>query len=549
MCVAEGVPTPDVYWTHNFVDRLESSQLEVTSTNLTNATNVFYCIAESSVGRSVISVTIHVRIHPVITSPVESYNITLTSLENVSIPIVCLAEGVPSPNVYWTHNFVDRLESSLLEVTSTNLTNATNVFYCVAESSVGRSVISVTIHVRIHPVITSPVESYNITLTSLENVSIPIVCLAEGVPSPNVYWTHNFVDRLESSLLEVTSTNLTNATNVFYCVAESSVGRSVLSVTIHVRIHPVITSPVESYNITLTSLENVSIPIVCLAEGVPSPNVYWTHNFVDRLESSLLEVTSTNLTNATNVFYCVAESSVGRSVISVTIHVRIHPVITSPSHSYTTTLTSIDSVYIPIECLATGIPTPNVYWTYNNAAIQISSTLRVTGALLTDETNTFRCVAENAEGVDIVTVTYVIKISAEELADSLGLLMENLTNVETISDEDAGQTAAFVDNSVSLAISNSSNTAENNNAILEAAANTVELIVNKTNGTFSNETTNIVTDVLGTIVSGGLNQTNRTEPETVSSYYCCLVNINGVLCLCAFYIFNSQNMLSEASHI
>ena len=288
---------------------------------------------------------------------------------------------------------------------------------------------------------------------------------------------------------------------------------------------------------------------MCAAEGVPTPDVYWTINFIDRIANSQLEVTSTNLTNATNVFYCVAESSVGRSVLSVTIHVRIHPVITSPSHSYTTTLTSLDNVNIPIECLATGVPTPNVYWTHNNATIQMSSTLMVTGALLTGETNTFRCVADNEFGRDTVTVTYVIELSTEELAQSLGLLMENLTNVETISDEDAGQIAAFIDNSVSLAISNSNNSLENNNAILEAAANTVELIVNKTNGTFSNETTNIVTNVLGTIVSGGLKQTNQTEPETVSSYYCCLVNINGVLCLCKYNKFNSNNMLSQTSNI
>ena len=321
---------------------------------------------------------------------------------------------------------------------------------------------------------------------------------------------------MENSLLEITSDDLPNSTNVFYCVAENSVGRDVLSVTYYVQIPPVITSPSTSYNNTLSTIIGVHILIVCKAEGIPTPNVYWTQNFIDRMENPLLEITSDDLPNSTNVFYCVAESSAGRDVLSVTYYVQIPPVITSPSTSYNNTLSTIIGVHILIVCKAEGIPTPNVYWTRDNITIESSSTLVVTGSILPHNNNTFQCVAANVYGTAVVSVTYLIETTTDEVVESLGEITQDLNNVDVISDENAGQTAAIVDNSVNLGISNPNNTVEQNDAILQSAATSVELIVNKTNGTFSNETTNSVTDLLSTVVGGSLNQTNETDPQTVS---------------------------------
>ena len=163
-----------------------------------------------------------------------------------------------------------------------------------------------------------------------------------------------------------------------------------------------------------------------------------------------------------------------------------------------------------MTCAAEGVPEPTVYWTTDITEIGTSANIVITGAELPEISNTFYCVADNIYGRDVVAVTYVLDITTADVTDSLGALSDEVTNAETISDESAGQIAAVLGNTVNLGISNPDSTTEQNNEILEMAATTTEALVNKTNGTFSNETANTITNVLGTVVNGSLSQTDDT---------------------------------------
>ena len=275
-----------------------------------------------------------------------------------------------------------------------------------------------------------------------------------------------------------------------------------------------VTSPSDDEIINLTTFDGFTErSIDCSAEGIPTPDVYWTQNSVDRLGNPLV-ITEDILSDIENVFYCVAENAAGMDQHSVTYNVEIPAVITSPME-HTVTLTSLN-VSDTIECQADGIPTPNVYWMVGEEVFVSTSTLMVTGGILVNSSNTFTCVAVNEFGTNMVSVTYVIDISPADVTDTLINIIDEIDNMDTINDETAGQIAAVVGNSVDLVLSNENSTAEENNEVLETAANTLETLVNKTNGTLSNETTSIVTNTLNTIITSTLDQTNETEPETVS---------------------------------
>ncbi|KAI6650378.1 hypothetical protein LOD99_5815 [Oopsacas minuta] len=271
-----------------------------------------------------------IDIIPVITSPNQSIEQTLPSLYNFSQIIECIADGIPTPVVYWstTTSIEDQVGyNSTLEISSSILTEPTNVFYCVAVNSAGMDVVSVTYNILTSPpTISSPSE--NITVTTMSNTSDTYECIADGIPKPVVYWstTTGIEDQVGyNSTLEISSSILTGPTNVFYCVAVNSAGMDVVSVTYNILTSPpTISSPSE--NITATTIPNTSDSYECIADGIPTPVVYWstTTNIEDRIgDNSTLGVTSLQLSEQINVFYCVAVSSSGIAVTTVTYNISI----------------------------------------------------------------------------------------------------------------------------------------------------------------------------------------------------------------------------------
>ena len=183
------------------------------------------------------------------------------------------------------------------------------------------------------------------------------------------------------------------------------------------------------------------------------------------------------------------------------------PVITYPAEDIEITVENFDNFPLIYECTATGVPTPNVYWvdpiTFD---ISISPTLTVTSPLAPDTTYVRICKATNDVGEDNVSITIHVEVPTDVV---INVLIDGLDNEVTITPEHADEVVNAVEGTVNAVIA-SNNT---NNEVLTDLATVVESVLDKTNGTLSNETGVAITNTLSTII----NSAGELEtPETVS---------------------------------
>ena len=179
------------------------------------------------------------------------------------------------------------------------------------------------------------------------------------------------------------------------------------------------------------------------------------------------------------------------------------PVITSPEEEVIT-LTNLDGLPLTYECTATGLPTPEVYW--NSSTDTASPTLVITSILLPDKTNVFECTAINDAGEDTVTITIHVDVPA---VDVIGGITDDLDNEVTISPEVAEMYVGAINNALDVAI----DTNGVNDEILMTVTTAIESVLNKTNGTISNETAVAITNTLNSVIDS---TADMEPPVTVS---------------------------------
>ena len=128
--------------------------------------------------------------------------------------------------------------------------------------------------------------------------------------------------------------------------------------------------------------------------------------------------------------------------------------------------------------------------------------LEITSVLLTESTNVFYCVAVNSVGMDVVTVTYDVEATLEDI-------QESLDNSINISPETAMEFVESIQQSLQKSLDNDSL----ENDVLTASVELIEQVVDKINGTIDNETTRIIAATLSTVI----NSTDSSQQsETVS---------------------------------
>ena len=168
----------------------------------------------------------------------------------------------------------------------------------------------------------------------------------------------------------------------------------------------------------------------------------------------------------------------------------------------TKTLNRIDTDIPSIECTATGDPTPDIYWSRDLTTKFIDSTMLQINITDLSTNRVFYCVAENSAGRDVVSVTFKIELTKEQITSALDGIMDELDEVEFISDDKSGKTADLIKVVIDASNDNAEIDDKEKNKIFKNAATIAQTIVEKTNGTFSNETTEKITDLLSSIVSG-----------------------------------------------
>lgn len=177
------------------------------------------------------------------------------------------------------------------------------------------------------------------TSTLVQTLSIGsiahFVCLVNGYPQPSIMWTHNNVT-LNSVNEILTVTNITSAdAGVYQCIASNNVGQATVDFLLNV---PAITrSP--SFIIPDNRIdieERQLLNIQCVADGIPSPVIYWLYNGANVTNTA--NITTTQLSNGISVliiietsiadsgnYTCVAVNNVGTA--SYTHLVTVTPIL------------------------------------------------------------------------------------------------------------------------------------------------------------------------------------------------------------------------------
>ena len=189
---------------------------------------------------------------------------------------------------------------------------------------------------------------------------------------------------------------------------------------------------------------------------------------------------------------------------TATISTITAPQITSPNMNITRILNLTKVAIESIECVATGVPLPDIYWTRDFTSKFIDSpTLLVNITdLANDGEKIFYCVAENVAGKDVASVTYELELTIEIIQETLEEISDELNGVGSISDERSGQTADLTKVVIDATNNDVEIESENRSMILVDAARVAELIIDRMNGIFSSETAEKITRLLSSIVNG-----------------------------------------------
>ncbi|KAI6661354.1 hypothetical protein LOD99_10021 [Oopsacas minuta] len=349
-----------------------------------------------------------------------------------------------------------------------------------------------------------------------------LYCVTENMNTPEVMWSYVDLAVIRTDLASTTDAStgvstiqvVTTQPGSYSCEVTENGGLSKMYTAImETEIMPVITSPIQDIGETLNSLDDYSETLECIGEGNPVPEVYWstTTNIEDQIGSdSFLMLDSTLLTEPVNVFYCVAVSVVGMDYVTLTYNVMTMPYIMSPTEEITVTMVPIESD--TYECTAEGIPKPEVYWSITTDIedrIGSTSTLTITAEDLIGIVTVFSCVAMNSVGIAITTVTY--DVPDIEIEDVFAGIMNELNNSEAITEESANILISNLQETVEISLDDGMVDED----ALETTSMILEQIIDKTEGTLSEETTMAITNTLGTVITTA-NELEQPDTEAGS---------------------------------
>ena len=233
---------------------------------------------------------------------------------------------------------------------------------------------------------------------------------------------------------------------------------------------------------------------------LPSTGDHNDHLFEQpRPTVKILEISIINGVSIPSVNECII--SINSTLQISVIFSLVSPEITHPTHNITENPIILEDFHETIECVATGLPVPEVYWIKStNISERIgTSSIEITSVLLTEPTNVFYCIAVNSLGMGVVSLTYQITVET-----ALDNVQEKLDNSTSITSEEAATIAESILSSVQTS---------SEMEVLTKSVGLIEQVVDQVNGTFSNETTQIITEILDIVITSS----DRLEyPKTVS---------------------------------
>ncbi|XP_069861249.1 hemicentin-2 [Dipodomys merriami] len=418
-CEARGVPAPDIAWLKDGVPLPAGAgavyarggrQLQLGRVQASDA-GLYTCLASNPAGVTEKATRLEVYVPPTIEGAAGG-PYAVQAVAGRPVALECVARGHPPPALSWQHEGlpVTPSNSTWLEADGTLRLDlpgeaSQGLYSCVASSVAGEAVLQYSLDVQVPPQLLVAEGVGQVTAIAGQSLNLP--CRVSGSPMPSVQWLQNGRRAEELAGVQVSPQGTAlhigriepSHAGLFACQATNDAGTAGAEVEVTVHELPSV-HIVGGENLTAAFLQPVTLQ--CVGAGVPPPSLRWWKDGVALATSGgHLQIEKADLRDE-GIYTCAASSPAGESKTDVALKVLVPPNI-EPGPVNRAVL---ENTSVTLECLASGVPPPDVSWFKGRqpaaalAGLAVSAdgrALHIERAQLADA-GSYRCVAANVAG-------------------------------------------------------------------------------------------------------------------------------------------------------
>ncbi|XP_039576204.1 hemicentin-2 [Passer montanus] len=382
----------------------------------------FTCEVSNALGshRQDVSLVIHVP------PSIEPGPVLVTATEGAAVTLRCNATGVPPPAVTWAkgtepialspHYQLD--PDGTLLIPSSSPGDA-GTYFCTATNAAGFSSREMQLSISTKPRISvnGSQTSAPVPMLAVLGQETTLPCEAQGQPPPLVVWSREpqplplattRFSVLPSGSLHLAEPQVTDS-GLYTCTASNAAGNASLSYSLHVQAPPQLwIGDGESH---LAAVANTSLRIHCHSVGSPPAQIQWLKDghpldgqdgVMVSEDGGTLLVTRVGLGHQ-GLYICQGSNRAGLARAEVQVSVHVPPSI-EPS---AVDLAIPENSSASLECLASGLPAPDIAWYRGLEQLPAGAGLTLSGdgkrleipRARPSHAGSYRCVASNAAGV------------------------------------------------------------------------------------------------------------------------------------------------------
>ncbi|CAM9592142.1 unnamed protein product [Lampetra fluviatilis] len=432
MCEATGFPPPTLGWVKDGRPLQPSKSLfilpggrilQIQRAKLSDGGR-YTCVAINAAGQAKKHVVLTVYVPPTIRDGGGEAPLAVSVRAGGSVSLECESNAVPPPVVTWYKNGRPLAESEkavlrgdvghVLTLVDAEVADA-GQYVCKATNVAGQvdKVFHLTVHVP--PSIEGPPEE---DTSEIIGNPVTLACDALGIPPPAITWLHNgrALDNTASlemrilsggSKLQIIRSQLSDAGH-YTCVASNVEGEARKTYRLTIHVPPSIEGSELSSEVA--SVVNETVSLACKASGTPPPALHWLRDgkrldgVAVSKDGSVLTLSAVQTSDA-GKYTCVATNVAGEEDKIFNLNVFVPPSIEGAGQ--VEELSVVLDGSLSMECVAVGVPPPQITWMKNGLPLPLSAhvrllsggqTLRIVRAQVADA-GTFSCIVSNRAGV------------------------------------------------------------------------------------------------------------------------------------------------------
>uniref|UniRef100_A0A915P5D8 Ig-like domain-containing protein n=1 Tax=Meloidogyne floridensis TaxID=298350 RepID=A0A915P5D8_9BILA len=440
-CIASGVPTPKIEWSHNgrSLSSEDSaslyfengrSKLHILSVQPKNA-GIYSCTATNKAGNSDMDIFLDVIGPPTIRAPATELNV----IEGSEQRLECVVGGHPSPRVEWRKSgssdndplavqqqqqeedkqaeerAIFTEHSYFLHIHSAGQQHAGR-YTCIAKNKGGEDRLAIQLNVLVPP----SIDEGERLLRVIEGGTASFECPAKGSPTPKILWRrmpHGTVINSEDENVQLEGIGVNRnillikalkpeGAGRYMCEASNEAGNATAEFLLEILRRPILFA--NPSNLMLRVLEGAQAKFECQANGNPEPSVSWlragrpigeettslNNNLIFSPRGDSLMLVKARRSDS-GEYTCRLNNSVGEAEATFTLTVLVPPHINETLDQNPRALRNQE---IRLNCPVIGFPTPTVQWLKDGK--QLHFTERIIRGKVSDYQNDLWLEAVNA---------------------------------------------------------------------------------------------------------------------------------------------------------